>query len=106
MQSSAPAERDKKEALERIAARHITEFANEQYTDFSQILGLPNITIDELNQKQPKRDPIIIDAIREAAFFEKATEGYPVVFSKTRMPGKTAGLHTRDIGLTDFYDSL
>ena len=29
IQSSANAERDKKEAMERIAARHITEFANE-----------------------------------------------------------------------------
>jgi hypothetical protein len=59
-----------------------------------------------LNEKEPKREPIIIDALREAAFFEKQREGYPWAFGKTKLPGKTAGLHTRKIGLIDFYDSM
>jgi len=104
--TGAEQEADRKRAIDKIGARHITEFANEQYTDFSKILGLPNITMEELCDKQPRRDPIIIDALREMSFYEKQREGYPMFFSKTPTPSKVAGLHSGDIGLTDFFDSL
>jgi hypothetical protein len=62
--------------------------------------------MEELCEKQPRRDPIIIDALREMAYYEKQREGYPTFFSKTTMPSKVAGLHSGEIGLTDFFDSL
>ena len=64
------------------------------------------MTIEELCENQPRRDPVIIDALREMAFYEKQREGYPSFFSKTKLPGKTAGLHSREVGLTDFFDSF
>lgn len=62
--------------------------------------------MEELNEKQPRRDPIVIDALREMAFYEKQREGYPAFFSKIKFPSKDAGLHSGDIGVTDFFDSL
>jgi hypothetical protein len=40
------------------------------------------------------------------AFYEKQREGYPAFFSKIKFPSKDAGLHSGDIGVTDFFDSL
>lgn len=38
----------KKEALAEIQKKHITEYANEQYTNFAQVLGLPEISMEDL----------------------------------------------------------
>ena len=38
----------KKEALKEIQKKHITEYANEQYTNFAQVLGLPEISMEDL----------------------------------------------------------
>lgn len=34
-----------------ISKKHITEFANEQYTDFAQVLGLPEISVEDLAKR-------------------------------------------------------
>lgn len=41
----------KKDALADIQKKHITEYANEQYTNFAQVLGLPEISMADLAAK-------------------------------------------------------
>ncbi len=57
------------EALNRIKKRHITEFANEQFNDFAEVLGLPQVTAEELYKRFDQKEPIVIDSLRENAFF-------------------------------------
>ena len=99
-------EQQKVEGKKAIAKRHITEFANDQYTNFATILGLPEISLEDLVGKKDQREPIINDAIREKTFFAKQTEGYPSYFSERKMGGAALGLHTENIGICDFYESL
>lgn len=99
-------EQQKVEGKKAIAKRHITEFANDQYTNFATILGLPEISLEDLVGKKDQREPIINDAIREKTFFAKQTEGYPSYFSERKLGGAALGLHTENIGICDFYESL
>lgn len=55
----------KKDAFVEIQKKHITEYANEQYTNFSQVLGLPEISMEDLALKKDQKEPLIQDAIRE-----------------------------------------
>ena len=49
----------KKEALAEIQRKHITEYANEQYTNFAQVLGLPEISMEDLVNKRDQKEPLI-----------------------------------------------
>lgn len=42
----------KKDAYAEIQKKHITEYANEQYTNFAQVLGLPEISMEDLVAKR------------------------------------------------------
>ena len=42
-----------------IQKRHITEYANEQYTNFANVLGLPEIQMEDLASRKDQREPII-----------------------------------------------
>ena len=68
----------RKDQLEKIKVRHITEFANEQYTDFATVLGLPEVTLEQLYNRFDESEAIVIDALRESAFLVKMVEGYPL----------------------------
>ena len=57
--------------LREIAERHITEFAGDQHTDFAQVLGLPEVTAENLLKKNSQQDPLVLDAMREHATFAK-----------------------------------
>jgi len=89
-----------------IKAKHITEFANEQLTDFAAVLGLPEISLEDLAKKKDQPDLVVTDAVRERAYFARQLEGYPSYFSDVKEPGTKLGLHTESVGLFDFYDSL
>lgn len=52
-------EAQKKEAIAEIQRKHITEYANEQYTNFAQVLGLPEISLEDLVNKKDQKEPII-----------------------------------------------
>ena len=106
MRTKILTEQQKVEGKKAIAKRHITEFANDQYTNFATILGLPEISLEDLVGKKDQREPVINDAIREKTFFAKQTEGYPSFFSEKKMEGAALGLHTENIGICDFYESL
>ena len=69
MRNKILTEQQKVEGKKAIAKRHITEFANDQYTNFATILGLPEISLEDLVGKKDQREPIINDAIREKTFF-------------------------------------
>ena len=97
---------NRKEALERIKRRHITEFANEQFSNFSEVLGIPQVTAEELYKRFDQKEPIIIDALRENAFFQKMVEGYPVKFKMEESKSNKMGLHMAGAGLTDFFQSM
>lgn len=99
-------EQQHKIGLQNIQTKHITEFANEQLTDFAAVLGLPEISMNDLANKKEQMDPVITDSLRERAFFNKQIEGYPAYFSDYLDPGAKLGLHTENIGLTDFFESL
>lgn len=64
-------EQQHKIGLQNIQAKHITEFANEQLTDFAAVLGLPEISMNDLANKKEQMDPVITDSLREKAFFSK-----------------------------------
>lgn len=51
-------------------------------------------------------DSVVLDALRERAFFSKQMEGYPAYFSEMKEAGSNLGLHTSSVGLLDFYESL
>ena len=62
--------------------------------------------MEDLVAKHDQKEPIIQDAIREQAFFTKQLEGYPTYFTQEKFQGATMGLHTEQVGLLDFYESL
>jgi len=64
--------------LAKIKERHITEFANRQAADFATVLGLPQVTMEQLYMRFDESEPIVIDALRESAFFSQMIEGYPL----------------------------
>ena len=106
MRAKILADQQRSEDMKNISKKHITEFANDQYTNFATVLGLPEISLEDLSNKKDQREPIVSDAIREKSYFSKQTEGYPTFFSTKKMEGGNIGLHTDKIGLTDFYQSL
>ena len=70
------------------------------------MLGLPEISMEDLASKRDQKEPIIQDAIREQAFFTKQLEGYPSYFTGEKFQGATLGLHMDQVGLLDFFESL
>lgn len=98
---------EKQIALKEITERHITEFAGDQHTDFAQVLGLPEVTANDLFKKQGQLDPLVIDVLREHSHFCKQIEGYPWIFERDRCTGDTLGLSSEAAcGLTNFFESL
>jgi len=94
-------------ALKEIAERHITEFAGDQHTDFANVLGLPEVTANDLFKKQGQMDPLVVDALREHSHFSKQIEGYAWFFSPSKeSESRGTGLHTGKAGLTDFFESF
>jgi hypothetical protein len=72
MRSAASKEQaELKKRLDKISERHLTEFANNQYLDFAEVLGLPEVTAEDLFKKTAEKEPIVIDALREQARFVK-----------------------------------
>lgn len=76
-------EREKKKRLANIAKRHITDYTKNYDQDFTEVLGLPEITADDLFKKNREKEPIVIDALRQQARFVKIEEGYPHFIEKT-----------------------
>ena len=70
-------EREKNERLANIAKRHITDFTKNYDQDFTEVLGLPEITADDLFKKNREKEPLVIDALRQQSRFIKIEEGYP-----------------------------
>lgn len=56
--------REKEERLAKIAQRHITEYTNNYDQDFAEVLGLPEITADDLFKKNQEKEPIVLDTLR------------------------------------------
>ena len=98
-------EKEKQDKLKDIASRHITEFANEQCTDFAEVLGMPEISVETLYNRFDQKEPIVIDCLRENAFFVKMVEGYPDKISQKPSIGTDLGYPDED-GLTDFYENI
>jgi len=70
-------EQEKKKRLANIAKRHITDYTKNYDQDFTEVLGLPEITADDLFKKNREKEPIVIDALRQQSRFVKIEEGYP-----------------------------
>lgn len=85
-------EREKKKRLANIAKRHITDYTKNYDQDFTEVLGLPEITADDLFKKNREKEPIVIDALRQQARFVKIEEGYPHFFQSNE--------------ILNFFDSL
>ena len=60
----------------------------------------------DIASKKGAMDSVVVDAIREKAFFSKQTEGNPAYFSELKESGTKLGLHTDSVGLLDFYESF
>jgi hypothetical protein len=75
-------EQEKNQRLANIAKRHITDFTKNYDQDFTEVLGLPEITADDLFKKNREKEPIVIDALRQQSRFIKIEEGYPRFFEK------------------------
>jgi hypothetical protein len=75
-------EKEKNQRLANIAKRHITDFTKNYDLDFTEVLGLPEITADDLFKKNREKEPIVIDALRQQSRFIKIEEGYPRFFEK------------------------
>jgi hypothetical protein len=97
-------EQQRQTGIQKIKAKHITEFANEQLQDFAAVLGLPEVSLQDLANKREQMEPLITDTLRERAYFARQLEGYPNPFSQNKEFGSTLGLHNDS--LLDFYESL
>jgi len=93
----------RKDQLDKIKERHITEFANEQCTDFATVLGLPEVTLEQLYNRFDESEAIVIDALRESAFLVKMVEGYPLRLTQLQDEKLLLGSHLPECNLTDFY---
>jgi len=85
-------EKEKNQRLANIAKRHITDFTKNYDQDFTEVLGLPEITADDLFKKNREKEPIVIDALRQQSRFIKIEEGYPHFIEKD--------------GVLNFYESV
>lgn len=73
------------------------------------MLGLPEITADDLLKKMEKeKEPVVLDAIRQTVRFTKIEEGYPKRFHKTKNARECAkfSLQGEQTHIFDFYESL
>ena len=61
-----------------IAQRHITEFIDDKYTDFEQILEMEAANQQAMSSKMPHvLDPYVVDVVKEMTFSSKHRDGYP-----------------------------
>lgn len=75
-------EKEKNQRLANIAQRHITDFTKNYDQDFTEVLGLPEITANDLYKKNREKEPIVIDSLRQQSRFIKIEEGYPHFLEK------------------------
>lgn len=68
--------------MKNIAERHITDYANTKNVDFAQLLGLPEITAEDLFRKFVEKEAIVIDAVREQYTRSTRIEGWPWPLSR------------------------
>ena len=61
--------------------------------------------MDQLYLRFDESEPIVIDALRESAFFQKMVEGYPLKLMPHDPQHASIGQHTPECNLTDFYES-
>ena len=67
----------KKKRILEIARRHITEFIDNQYADFEEILDMPSAAQNAMNSKSGHvLDPNIVDMLKEFTFYSKQKDGY------------------------------
>ena len=59
IQQKLEGQQAKKDSIAEITKRHITEYANEQYSNFAHVLGLPEIQMEDLAARRDQREPII-----------------------------------------------
>ena len=95
-------EREKKKRLANIAKRHITDYTKNYDQDFTEVLGLPEITADDLFKKNREKEPIFIDALRQQARFIKIEEGYPHFFNQNEVLNFYDGL----VCITKIYSMI
>jgi hypothetical protein len=62
--------------------------------------------MEMLYNRFDQKEPIVMDAIRESAFFSKMVEGFPATLGAHPNVGETNGLHLNNASITDFYVGL
>lgn len=73
----------KKKRLKEIAKSHMTEFIDDRYADFEQILGMSEMEKNDKNKQQNNvLDPHVVDAMKESVHFSKQVDGYPWYFER------------------------
>lgn len=71
------------------------------------MLGLPQVTLKQLYERFDESEPIVIDALREKAYFHKMVEGYPTKLGTQPMEGMTLmGTHLNNCNIIDFYQCM
>ena len=80
----------KRKRIQEISARHETEFIDNQYEDFEEILGMTKGERDPNKKQALVLDAHVVDAMKEFMFFSKQVDGYPWYFE--RDPFKTYSL--------------
>jgi hypothetical protein len=105
---SSKKKRKNKKRLANIAKRHITDFTKNYDQDFAEVLGLPEITADDLFKNNREKEPVVIDALRQQARFIKIEEGYPHFLTESKNAKKLVkfGLDSPDTPILDFYEGL
>ncbi len=70
-------EEEKKKRIKEIAARHQSEYIDNKYQDFEELLGMSEIEDkalkkdDDHHEKVGVLDPAVLNALKETAFFNK-----------------------------------
>lgn len=62
--------------------------------------------MEQLYLRFDESEPIVIDALRESAFFQKMIEGYPQKILPADEKIAAIGQHTPDCNITDFFESM
>jgi hypothetical protein len=68
------------------------------------VLGISEITIEQLYNRFDESEHIVIDALRESAFCSKMIEGYPAQLCQLKDGQLMIGTHTPDVNMTEFYE--
>ena len=89
-----------------IAQRHITEFIDDKYTDFEQILEMEAANQQAMSSKMPHViDPYVVDVVKEMTFSSKHRDGYPQLLEVDPFHQYTL-FGTHRVGVLDFLEGL